>query len=439
MANFFAPSSRFGSPEDLKYLIDTAHGLGIAVLMDIVHSHSVKNIAEGLGNFDGSSGLYFHADERGDHPQWDSKCFDYGRPEVRQFLLSNLRYWLEEFKFDGFRFDGVTSMLYWHRGTQEFGNHHAYFGPAVDDDAILYLKLATNLIHTLRPDALVIAEDMSGMPGLCRPIEEGGQGFTHRLAMGLPDYWIKLLKHTPDEHWNMDELWETIVNRKEGEANIAYAESHDQALVGDKTLAFQLMDQEMYWHMGRETESHGVERGIALHKMIRLITLAFGGEGWLNFIGNEFGHPEWLDFPREGNNWSHHYARRQWSLPDDPKLRYEDMNRFDIAMQDFAREHDILGEEEIELLWIHNDWKIIFARRGPYFCAFNFNSYQSFPDLELPVPQSAEFEVLLDTDRPSFGGHDRVDPKMTYLAREQTLRLYLPARSSIILKKKDLL
>lgn len=435
VANFFAPSSRFGTPEDLKYLIDTAHGLGIAVLMDIVHSHSVKNIAEGLNEFDGSPGLYFHTKERGNHPQWDSKCFDYGRPEVRQFLLSNLRYWLEEFKFDGFRFDGVTSMLYWHRGTQEFGNHHAYFGPGVDDDAILYLKLATKLIHTLRPDALMIAEDMSGMPGLCRPIKEGGQGFTHRLAMGLPDYWIKLLKHTLDEHWNMDEIWNVITNRKAGEANISYAESHDQALVGDKTLAFQLMDQEMYWHMGRDKESHGVDRGIALHKMIRLITLAFGGEGWLNFIGNEFGHPEWLDFPREGNNWSHHYARRQWSLPDNPELRYEDMNRFDIAMQKFASDHDILSEEEIELLWVHNDWKVTFARRGPYLCAFNFNSYHSFPDLELPVPISAEYQILLDTDRPEYGGHNRIDPSTTYLARERTLRLYLPARSALILKQ----
>lgn len=436
VSNYFAPSSRFGTPEELKHLIDTAHGLGIAVLIDIVHSHSVKNIAEGLNNFDGSGGLYFHSGENGDHPQWDSKCFDYGRREVRQFLLSNLRYWLEEFNFDGFRFDGVTSMLYWHRGTEEFGNHHAYFGPAVDDDAILYLKLATKLIHDLRPDALIIAEDMSGMPGLCRPIKEGGQGFTHRLSMGLPDYWIKLLKHTPDELWNMDELWQTVTNRKAGEANISYAESHDQALVGDKTLAFQLMDQEMYWHMGRETESQGVDRGIALHKLIRLTTFCFGGEGWLNFIGNEFGHPEWLDFPREGNAWSYHYARRQWSLADDPKLRYGDMNEFDIALQDFAKNYDILAEADVELLYIHNDDKVIFARRGPYFIAINFNSYLTFPDLELPVSESAEYQVLLDTDRPKFGGHDRIDPKVTYLAREKSLRLYLPSRSAIVLQKK---
>ncbi|MGJ8694784.1 MAG: alpha-amylase family glycosyl hydrolase [Verrucomicrobiaceae bacterium] len=436
VSSFFAPSSRFGTPEELKYLIDTAHGLGIAVLIDIVHSHSVKNTAEGLSRFDGSDGLYFHGDARGEHPQWDSKVFDYGRDEVRQFLLSNLRYWLEVFRFDGFRFDGVTSMLYWHRGTEAFGSHHSYFGPAVDDDAILYLKLATKLIHTLRPDAIVVAEDMSGMPGLCRPIDEGGQGFTHRLSMGLPDYWIKLLKHTPDEHWNMDELWDVLTNRKYGEANIAYAESHDQALVGDKTLAFHLMDEEMYWHMGRDTESLGIDRGIALHKIIRLLTLSFGGEGWLNFIGNEFGHPEWLDFPREGNGWSYHYCRRQWSLADNPALRYSDLNEFDRALQSFAGAHDIMGEAHLELLFIHNDWKIIVARRGPYLCAFNLNPYRSFPDLEIPVWESGEYKVLLDTERPQFGGHDRIDPKVTYLAHERQIRLYLPTRTGLILQKK---
>ena len=436
VANFFAPSSRFGSPEDLKYLIDTAHGLGIAVLIDIVHSHSVKNIDEGLNSFDGSDGLYFHKGAHANHPQWDSKCFDYGRPEVRQFLLSNLRYWIEDFRFDGFRFDGVTSMLYWHRGTEAFGSHHAYFGPSVDDDAILYLKLATKLVHELRPDALMIAEDMSGMPGLCRPIKEGGQGFTHRLSMGLPDYWIKLLKHTPDENWNMDELWEVLTNRKAGEANIAYAESHDQALVGDKTLAFRLMDQEMYWHMGVEFESGGVDRGIALHKLIRFLTFSFGGEGWLNFIGNEFGHPEWLDFPREGNSWSYHYCRRQWSLVDDPTLRFVQMNEFDRSLQDFGIKHDTLNAPDLELLFVHNDWKLIFARRGEYLFAFNLNPYQSFPDLELPVPESGEYQVILDTDQAKFGGQHRIDESLTLLARNQKIRVYLPSRTALVLQKK---
>ncbi|MEN8680134.1 MAG: alpha-amylase family glycosyl hydrolase, partial [Akkermansiaceae bacterium] len=310
VANYFAPSSRCGPAEDLKHLIDTAHGMGIAVLMDIVHSHSVKNFAEGLSSFDGEEGLYFH--ER-DHPQWDSRLFDYGRAEVCRFLLSNVAYWMTEFRFDGFRFDGVTSMLYHHHGNIAFDHYDKYFLDGVEWDAVTYLQLANKLIHEINPNALSIAEDMSGMPGLCRPLSEGGVGFDFRLAMGIPDYWIKLLKHTPDEDWKLDEIYHTLTDRRYGEKTIAYTESHDQALVGDKTLAFWLMDAAMYHHMGKSDDHAVVDRGMALHKILRLMTLALGGEGYLTFMGNEFGHPEWVDFPREGNEWSYQYARRQWS------------------------------------------------------------------------------------------------------------------------------
>ncbi|NNM30090.1 MAG: 1,4-alpha-glucan-branching enzyme, partial [Akkermansiaceae bacterium] len=371
VSSFFAPSSRFGTPEELKYLVDEAHGHGLAVLMDIVHSHAIKNYAEGLNNFDGSGNQYFHADGRGEHSGWDSKCFDYGRPEVQRFLLSNLRYWLEEFRFDGFRFDGVTSLLYWHRGHTSFDHYDKYFVHDVDEDAVLYLQLATKLIEEARPGAIVIAEDMSGMPGLCRPIDDGGFGFTHRLAMGIPDYWIKLLKHSTDEQWNLEEIWGMLANRRYGEPNIAYAESHDQALVGDKTLAFWLMDQEMYWHMRIDDEHPVIERGIALHKMIRLLTLAAGGEGWLNFIGNEFGHPEWVDFPREGNDWSYHHCRRQWSLLDNRELRYRFLAAFDRAMVRNAGQHKILSAPPAQLLHVHNDNKVLICERGRLIFAFN--------------------------------------------------------------------
>ena len=321
VSNFFAPSSRFGDPDDLRFMIDKAHRLGIAVVMDVVYSHAVKNIAEGLNDFDGSKNQYFHTGGRGYHTGWDSKLFDYGRTEVLQFLLSNIRYWMEEFHFDGFRFDGVTSMLYHHHGEGvAFDHYDKYFKEGVDWDAICFLQLANQLIHEINPNAITIAEDMSGMPGMCRPIEEGGIGCDYRLAMGLPDYWIKLLKHTSDENWNMHDLWGVLANRRYKEKNIAYAESHDQALVGDKTLAFWLMDKEMYWHMSKGDNDLVVERGIAMHKMIRLLSSSLGGEGYLNFIGNEFGHPEWVDFPREGNEWSYKYARRQWSLVDNKDL-----------------------------------------------------------------------------------------------------------------------
>jgi 1,4-alpha-glucan branching enzyme len=433
VSSFFAPCSRFGTPEDLKYLIDAAHGLGIAVLLDVVHSHAVKNIAEGLNDFDGSGNLYFHAGPRGDHPAWDSKCFDYGRPEVRQFLLSNLRYWLEEFRFDGFRFDGVTSMLYHSRGNKSFGHYDDYFGADADEDAILYLQLASELIQEVKPGAIAIAEDMSGMPGLCRPIREGGMGFGYRLAMGIPDYWIKLLKHTRDEDWNMDELWGVLTNRRPGEGTIAYAESHDQALVGDKTLAFHLMDQEMYWHMKKDDPHPVIERGIALHKLIRIATLAFGGEGWLNFMGNEFGHPEWLDFPREGNGWSYHYCRRQWSLVDNPELKYQYLAAFDRALMDLVREYHLLSAPPARQLWVDHGRKILCAERAGLVFVLNFSVAESVFGFPLAVPTAETRRLVLDSDVREFGGHGRVDHSFTYpVEGDGMMRLYTPSRSALV-------
>jgi 1,4-alpha-glucan branching enzyme len=432
VSSFFAPCSRFGTPEDLKFLIDTAHGLGIAVLLDIVHSHAVKNMAEGLNDFDGSGALYFHGGPRGEHPNWDSKCFDYGRPEVRQFLLSNVRYWLEEFRFDGFRFDGVTSMLYHSRGNRAFGSYDDYFGPDADADAILYLQLAATLARQIKPGVILVAEDMSGMPGLCRPVDDGGVGFTHRLAMGVPDHWIKLLKHSRDEDWNLDELWGTLSNRRHGEATIAYAESHDQALVGDKTLAFWLMDKEMYWHMGRDDGHPVIERGVALHKMIRLLTLAAGGEGWLNFMGNEFGHPEWLDFPREGNGWSFHYCRRQWSLVDNPDLKYHWLADFDREMVALARGQRLLEAAPARCLWIDHARRILCFERAGLVFVFNFSVAESVTDFDVPATGGGARRLALDSDARCFGGHGRVDPGVVHhpLDADGRIRVYAPCRSA---------
>ena len=437
VSSFFAPCSRFGTPEDLKYLIDTAHGFGLAVLLDVVHSHAVKNMAEGLNNFDGSGHQYFHDGPLGDHPGWDSKCFDYGRPEVRQFLLSNIRYWLEEFRFDGFRFDGVTSMLYYSRGMKSFGSYDDYFGSDADEDAILYLKLANKLIQEIKPGAISIGEDMSGMPGLCRPIEDGGVGFSYRLAMGIPDYWIKLLKHSRDEDWDMGELWGVLANRRHGEGTIAYAESHDQALVGDKTLAFWLMDKEMYWHMGKNDPNPVIERGIAMHKLIRLVTLVLGGEGWLNFMGNEFGHPEWLDFPREGNGWSYHYCRRQWSLVDNPDLKYGWLAEFDRELMELAKIHNLLTSPPAQNLYIDHGQKIIVAERANLIFVFNFSVANSVFGYPIHVPSLETRELILDTDVTETGGHGRVDPGFDYpVDADGVMKIYTPSRSGLVFAKR---
>ncbi|HUO06893.1 MAG TPA: alpha-amylase family glycosyl hydrolase [Phycisphaerae bacterium] len=441
VSNFFAVSSRFGTPEDLKELIDTAHGLGLQVIMDLVHSHAVKNINEGLNRFDGTDHQYFHGGVRGQHVAWDSLCFDYSKYEVQRFLLSNVRYWLEEFNFDGFRFDGVTSMLYLDHGLgKTFGSYDDYFTLNTDGDALAYLQLANVVAHAVKPSAVTVAEDMSGMVGMGRPVAEGGLGFDYRLAMGIPDYWIKLLKEKSDDQWSLTDIYHTLLNRRAHEKHLGYSESHDQALVGDKTLAFWLMDKEMYFSMSRFVQSVVVDRGIALHKMIRLVTFALGGEGYLNFMGNEFGHPEWIDFPREGNGWSYHHARRQWSLIDKDHLRYVGLNNFDRAMQVLDERFNLLEDPFIEQLACHEDTKQLVFRRGPLVFVFNFHPTESYVGLRVPVPDARDYRVVLNTDGPQFEGQGRVPEFAMYPKQEvgmygrgQSVQLYLPSRTAQVL------
>jgi 1,4-alpha-glucan branching enzyme len=441
VSSFFAPSSRFGAPEDLKMLIDTAHKEGLTVLMDLVHSHSVSNELEGLSRFDGTLFQFFHDGPRGRHEAWESRCFDYGKPQVLHFLLSNCKYWLDEFRLDGFRFDGVTSMLYLDHGLgRKFTSYNDYFGNSVDEDALTYLALANRLIHNIRPEAVTIAEDVSGMPSLAVSQSEGGFGFDYRFAMGVPDYWIQLIKDTKDEDWPIGYLWFELTNRRKDEKTISYAESHDQALVGDQTLIFRLIGVDMYNHMQINDDNLRVSRGIALHKMIRLITLATAGHGFLNFMGNEFGHPEWIDFPREGNNWSFKHARRQWYLKDDVHLKYNLLARFDRDMIALAKAHRLLDSSNLQLLHEDSTNKVIIFKRADLVFVFNFHPYRSFTDYRFEA-YPGKYRMILDCDAREYGGHGRLQPKQIHFTivggsktrKQHTLSLYLPARSAFVI------
>jgi 1,4-alpha-glucan branching enzyme len=443
VSNFFAVSSRFGTPDDLKALIDTAHAAGLAVLMDLVHSHAVSNEIEGLSRFDGTLHQYFHDGERGRHNLWDSRCFDYGKHQVLHFLLSNCRFWLDEYRFDGFRLDGITSMLYLHHGQNKaFTSYEDYFGPDVDEDALCYLALANRVIHELRPDAVTIAEDVSGMPGLAASQTTGGYGFDYRFAMGIPDYWIKLIKEVADEHWPMGNLWYELTNRRADEKTISYAESHDQALVGDKSIIFRLLDAAIYDHMRIGDDNITVDRGMALHKMIRLVTLATAGAGYLNFMGNEFGHPEWIDFPRQGNRWSYRYARRQWRLVDDAGLKYRYLARFDRDMILAAKKFNLLKHPTLNLLCEHSDDKLLIFHRAGLLFAFNFHPQRSFTDYRFEAP-AGSYQMILDTDAPQYGGHNRLTAGQQHLtwraersgATVNCLSLYLPSRTAQVLQQ----
>ncbi|MDR1764245.1 MAG: alpha amylase C-terminal domain-containing protein [Dysgonamonadaceae bacterium] len=443
VSSFFAASSRFGTPEELKELIDAAHEMGIAVIMDIVHSHAVKNEVEGLGRFDGSYTQYFHGGGRREHPAWDSLCFDYGKNEVLHFLLSNCKYWLDEYHFDGFRFDGVTSMLYYSHGLGEgFSNYGDYYNGNQDGDAITYLTLANKLIHEFRKKAITIAEEVSGMPGLAAPIKNGGYGFDYRMAMNIPDYWIKIIKERKDQDWPVSGIWWETTNRRADEKTVSYAESHDQALVGDKTIIFRLIDSEMYWHMSVGDRNMAVDRGIALHKMIRLVTASTINGAYLNFMGNEFGHPEWIDFPREGNGWSYKYARRQWYLVDNPELKYKFLGDFDKAMIHLIGGIKDYQKSTIYKVWDNEGDQILAYRRENLVFVFNFNPEKSFADYGFLVPPG-KYKVVLNTDNLAFGGFGLSDDSLDHFTvhdplyegeKKEWLKLYIPARSAVVLQ-----
>jgi len=445
VSNFFAASSRFGLPEDLKELVDTAHMAGVRVIMDLVHSHSVKNVNEGLGLFDGSKGQYFHENERRNHRAWDSLCFDYGKDNVIHFLLSNCRYWLEEYKFDGFRFDGITSMIYFDHGLEKnFTSYNEYFDGNQDEDALTYLYLANKLIHIFKPGALTIAEEMSGMPGIAADTGKKGYGFDYRLSMGVPDFWIKLVKETYDENWDMGKLMHELTQHRPEEKIISYCESHDQALVGDKTLIFRMIDAEMYSGMNKSFHSIALDRGIALHKIIRLITFSTSGGGYLNFMGNEFGHPEWIDFPREGNNWSYKYARRQWQLAENTDLKYNYLAKFDREMVKLHKDFKVLNDPSVNRIYENNSDKVVAYMRGELLFVINFNPTISFTDYGIPV--KGKFRIVLDSDDPLYGGFNRVDRSAVYLSIRKAERsiinaplylyLYLPSRTALVFKKE---
>ena len=435
VSNFFALSSRFGTPEEFKELVDAAHGMGIAVVMDIVHSHSCSNENEGLSLFDGREDLYFYKGPQGHHPAWGSRCFDYGKDEVKYFLLSNCKYWMEEYHLDGFRFDGVTSMLYWDHGLgTNFGNYELYFNKGVDENAVCYLALANMLIHELNPDAITIAEDVSGMAGLAAPLAAGGVGFDYRMSMGVADHWIKWIKERTDEQWSMGEIWWELTNKRADEKTISYAECHDQALVGDKTIIFRLIDKEMYWSMNKGSQNLIVDRGIALHKLIRLVTAATAGNGYLNFMGNEFGHPEWIDFPREGNGWSYAYARRQWSLADNGLLRYGCLEAFDARMVHFLEDEKVLSQAP-QLLRADEEKKILIFRRKNVIFAFNFNPTQSYDNYGFET-EDGEYELYFNTDEGVYDGFDRLHNGDLHVTTDHTLRLYLPSRCGLVLVKR---
>ena len=449
VSNFFAIASRCGTPEDLKYMIDVAHQNGLFVLIDIIYSHASSNVSDGINLWDGTDYLYFHSGPMGRHSLWDSRLFNYSSYETLRFLLSNSAFYSQEYHFDGFRFDGVTSILYKNHGIRYSfsGQYHEYFGDNFDEDGGVFLMLANYLIHKINPEAITIAEDVSGMPGLGRPIEEGGFGFDYRLNMSVSDKWIQLLKECKDEYWNMGNIAYTLTNRRYNEKHVGYSESHDQSIVGDKTISMWLFDKELYWNMSiNSPETIVINRGFCLHKMIRLITFALGGEAYLNFMGNEFGHPEWVDFPRPGNGFSYHHCRRRWDLCDNKSLRYQYLYNFDVAMNNLDDVFGFLSNKHQYVTLKREGDKLIVFEKGDLLFIFNFHPYQCFDNYRIGTLWKTPHKIIMDSDEARFFGksrllygHDHTFPSIhePWMDRPNYIQLYIPSRTCIVLLAEE--
>ena len=439
----FAISSRFGTPEEFMYLIDKCHENGLFVIMDIIHSHASPNVNDGFNYWDGTDHLYFHGGNLGNHVQWNSKLYNYSSYETLRLLLSNCAYYIKEYRIDGFRFDCVTSMLYSHHGIDYnfTGNYKEYFNEFFNLESSVYLMLANSLIHKLNPEAITIAEDFSGTPGLCRPVEEGGLGFDYKLNMKICDKWKQYLLYKKDEEWNIEDIIYTLKNRRYKEKNISYCESHDQSFVGNCSLSSLLFSSERFWNMSNNSpETPVIGRGISLHKMIRLLTFALGGEGYLSFMGNEFGCPDSLDFPKKENRFSYSHSRRRWDLCDNKDLRYRFLYKWEIIMNILEEIFHFIESEEEYISTKHEDDKVIVFEKGVLLFIFNFHPVKDFQDYQIGTKWGTPHKIILDSDEKRFMGKGRLNHTSSYSTvkksfknRPYNMKLDMPSRTCMIL------
>ncbi|XP_058788144.1 1,4-alpha-glucan-branching enzyme 3, chloroplastic/amyloplastic [Vicia villosa] len=402
VTNFYATSSRYGTPDDFKRLVDEAHGLGLLVFMEIVHSYAAADEMVGLSLFDGSNDCYFHSGKRGQHKFWGTRMFKYGDVDVLHFLLSNLNWWIEEYQIDGFQFHSLSSMIYTHNGFASFtGDLEEYSNQYVDKDALLYLIMANEILHVLHPNIITIAEDATYYPGLCEPTSQGGLGFDYYVNLSAPEMWSTFLETVPDHEWSMTKIVNTLVSKKEN-ANkmLLYAENHNQSISGRRSLA-EVLFGEIDEHSEHYKES--LLRGSSLHKMIRLITLTIGGRAYMNFMGNEFGHPKRVEFPTSSNDYSYSLANRQWDLLEKDGV-HRDLFTFDKDMMRLDKNERVLSRGFPSFHHVNDSSKVISYVRGPLLFIFNFHPTDSYDSYTVGVEEAGEYQLILNTDEIKYAG-----------------------------------
>ncbi|KAH9622869.1 hypothetical protein KSS87_007872 [Heliosperma pusillum] len=330
VTNFYAVSSRYGTPEDFKRLVDEAHGLGLLVFLDIVHSYSAADEMVGLSLFDGTNDCYFHTGKRGHHKYWGTRIFKYGDVDVLQFLLSNLTWWIEQYHIDGFQFHSIPSMIYTHNGFATFtGDLEEYCNQYVDRDALMYLILANDILHALHPNIITIAEDATLYPGLCEPSSQGGLGFDYYVNLAAPEMWLSLLENVPDNEWSMSKIVTTLMgNKAYTNKMLLYAENHNQSISGGRSLAEILLGAEIDSNLSTSS----LLRGSSLHKGV--------------------------EFPTSNNNFSYELASRRWDLLSDQGV-HQELFHFDQDMMKLDKAGKVLSRCLPNVHHVNDDTMII--------------------------------------------------------------------------------
>ncbi|KAG8075748.1 hypothetical protein GUJ93_ZPchr0006g43795 [Zizania palustris] len=437
VTNYFAVSSRFGTPEDFKKLVDEAHGLEMVVLLDIVHSYASADELVGLSLFDGSNDCYFHTGKRGHHKYWGTRMFKYDDVDVLHFLFSNLNWWVTEYHIDGFQFHSLSSMLYTHNGFSTFtGAMEEYCNQYVDKDALIYLILANEMLHELHPDIITIAEDATFYPGLCEPTTQGGLGFDYWVNLSIPEMWLWHLENVPGQEWSMNKIMKVLISKN---CNmLSYVENHNQSISGRKSFAEIILHKEKC--SNNSVSDDGIFRACSLLKIIKLLTFSTSGGAYLNFIGNEFAHPKRIEFPMSGNDYSFGLANRQWELLE--KGVHKHIFNFDKDLMSLDGKERLILRGSPNIHHCDDTSMFISFTRGPFLFVFNFNPDATSGLYSVGVDEAGEYQLILNTDETKYGGRGELKSNQ-YMKRtsdnrvggcRNSLELALPSRSAHVYK-----
>ena len=394
VTGYFAPTSRYGTPEDFQYMIDYFHKHNIGVILDWVPAHFPRD-AHGLANFDGEA-LYEHPDSRrGEHPDWGTKIFNYEKSEVRNFLIANALFWLGEYHVDGLRVDAVASMLYLDYGKQDGQWLPNKYGGNENLDAVWFFKHLNSIIHGRGDGSMIIAEESTAWPGVTKDVDDGGLGFTFKWNMGWMNDFLEYMKLDPyfrkDNH-----------NKMTFAMSYAYSENYILVLSHDEVVHLKCsMLNKMPGYL--DDKFANLKAGY---------TFMFGHPGKkLLFMGNEFAQLQ---------EWSEARELDWFLLKEDRHLHMQNYVRALLQLYKKYRCLYELDDSWDGFQWINADdsYRSIFSfvrysktKRKNLLFVMNFTPMER-PDYRVGVPKKKKYELVLDSDAEEYGGSGRKRAKV---------------------------